>query len=126
MLLLTALLVRGSYQIEANRRKSQTSIPVEFVQLELITGHPPISTTESVINESLVAWARPRSSKLWNMEVLKLLSIHGWAQIIITIVRVLEGGKSADDLKAGIFRPPQHNAWFFKKFKFQYLPIRGT
>jgi len=26
------------------------------VQLELITGHPPISTTESVMNESLVAW----------------------------------------------------------------------
>jgi hypothetical protein len=24
--------------------------------LELITGHPPISTTESVMNESLVAW----------------------------------------------------------------------
>jgi len=42
------------------------------------------------------------------------------------IVRALEGRKSADDLKAGIFRPPQHNAWFFKKFEFQYLPLRGT
>ncbi|CAK7353354.1 unnamed protein product [Dovyalis caffra] len=127
------------------------------VLLELITGHPPISSAESVMNESLVAWALPvglcmlgskvtlsklppfilplqarplltqaledgnfealvdprlgtkyNDSEMASMVACAAACVHSSSWIrprMSQIVHALEGGMSAQDLNAGIFRP---------------------
>ncbi|KAF9681142.1 hypothetical protein SADUNF_Sadunf06G0194700 [Salix dunnii] len=101
------------------------------VLLELITGHPPIFPTDSVMNASLVAWARPLLNQALedgNFEALidprlgfrynnsEMASMVGCAAACVhpsswirprmsQIVHALEGGMSAQDLSVGIFRP---------------------
>ncbi|KAH8504334.1 hypothetical protein H0E87_011842 [Populus deltoides] len=107
------------------------------VLLELITGHPPISPAESVMNESLVAWARPlltqaledgnfealldprlgtrcNNSEMASMVACAAACVHpsSWIRPRMSqIVHALEGGMSAQDLNAGIFRP-RNNALY--------------
>ncbi|KAJ4845858.1 hypothetical protein Tsubulata_044570 [Turnera subulata] len=101
------------------------------VLLELITGRPPISATESVMNQSLVAWARPllnqalEEGKFDALVDPKLETKYDFNQMasmvacaaacvrhsawlrprMSQIVCALEGDISAKDLCEGIVRP---------------------